>query len=75
MRKGGEGCHPVLWNIGILLHKQATLGKHFEPECMEGYGVGKSGKTLISCQLGKITYFSYVFLLFGGVVDHMIIFF
>ena len=24
----------VLWNIGILIHKQATLGKHFEPECM-----------------------------------------
>ena len=25
---------PALWNIGILLHKQATLGKHFRPECM-----------------------------------------
>ena len=25
---------PALWNIGILLHKQATLGKHFEPECI-----------------------------------------
>ena len=24
---------PALWNIGILLHKQATLGKHFRPEC------------------------------------------
>ena len=24
---------PTLWNIGILLHKQATLGKHFEPKC------------------------------------------
>ena len=23
----------ALWNIGILLHKQATLGKHFGPEC------------------------------------------
>ena len=22
---------PVLWNIDILLHKQGTLGKHFEP--------------------------------------------
>ena len=22
-----------LWNIGILLHKQATLGKQFRPEC------------------------------------------
>ena len=21
-------------NIGILLHKQATLGKHFRPECI-----------------------------------------
>ena len=25
---------PTLWNIGILLHKQATLGKHFWLECM-----------------------------------------
>ena len=25
---------PALWNIGILLHKQATLGKHFEPKYM-----------------------------------------
>ena len=25
----------ALWNIGILLHKQATLGKHFEPEHIE----------------------------------------
>ena len=25
---------PALWNIGILLHKQAILGKHFWPECM-----------------------------------------
>ena len=25
---------PALWNIGILLHKKATLGKHFEPECI-----------------------------------------
>ena len=25
---------PALWNIGILLHKQATLGKHFPPECI-----------------------------------------
>ena len=24
---------PAPWNIGILLHKQATLGKHFLPEC------------------------------------------
>ena len=24
---------PALWNIGILLDKQATLGKHFGPEC------------------------------------------
>ena len=24
---------PTLWNIGILLHKKATLGKHFRPEC------------------------------------------
>ena len=24
---------PTLLNIGILLHKQATLGKHFCPEC------------------------------------------
>ena len=26
--------YPALWNIGILLHKQPTAGKHFEPECM-----------------------------------------
>ena len=25
---------PALWNIGISIHKQATLGKHFERECM-----------------------------------------
>ena len=25
---------PTLWNIGILLQKQATLGKHFGPECI-----------------------------------------
>ena len=25
---------PALYNIGILLHKQATLGKHFWPECI-----------------------------------------
>ena len=24
---------PALWNIGILLHKQATHVKHFCPEC------------------------------------------
>ena len=24
---------PTLWNIGILLYKQATLSKHFCPEC------------------------------------------
>ena len=24
---------PALWNIGILLHKQATRAKHFEPKC------------------------------------------
>ena len=29
----GTSFIPALWNIGILLHKQATLGKHFEPEC------------------------------------------
>ena len=23
---------PALWNIGILLDKQATLGKHFGPD-------------------------------------------
>ena len=23
----------ALWNIGILLHKQATRAKHFDPEC------------------------------------------
>ena len=27
---------PTLWNIGILLRKQATLGKHFEPKCIRG---------------------------------------
>ena len=25
--------NPTLWNIDILLHKQATLDKHFCPEC------------------------------------------
>ena len=25
---------PALWNIGILLHKQATRTKHFDGECM-----------------------------------------
>ena len=25
---------PALWNIGILLHKQATRAKHFGPECI-----------------------------------------
>ena len=25
---------PTLWNIGILLHKQATLGKYFGFECI-----------------------------------------
>ena len=25
---------PSLWNIGILLHKQATRIKHFCPECI-----------------------------------------
>ena len=24
---------PALWNIGILLHKQAIHAKHFDPEC------------------------------------------
>jgi hypothetical protein len=24
---------PTLWNIGILLHKQATRTKHFDPVC------------------------------------------
>jgi hypothetical protein len=24
---------PALWNIGILLHKQATRTKHFDSEC------------------------------------------
>ena len=28
---------PALWNIGILLHKQATLGKHFRPECTSAF--------------------------------------
>ena len=23
----------ALWNIGILIHKQATRAKHFGPEC------------------------------------------
>ena len=25
---------PILWNIGILIHKQATHAKHFGPECI-----------------------------------------
>ena len=25
---------PTLQNIGILLHKKANLGKHFQPECI-----------------------------------------
>jgi hypothetical protein len=32
--EASEDIIPALWNIGILLHKQATLGKHFYPECM-----------------------------------------
>ena len=36
-REGGGGnlpsLIPALWNIGILLHKQATHAKHFGPEC------------------------------------------
>ena len=36
-KAGGSGnlpsLIPALWNIGILLHKQATLGKHFELDC------------------------------------------
>ena len=36
LNPGGSGNHPflipALWNIAILLHKQATPGKHFEPE-------------------------------------------
>ena len=43
---GGRGyppsCIPALWNIGILLHKQATRTKHFEPECT--YWLGGSEK-------------------------------
>ena len=38
---GGSGNPPSLipasCNIGILDHKQATLGKHFEPECNSKY--------------------------------------
>ena len=30
---------PVLWNISILLHKQATHGKHFGPECKQKVGI------------------------------------
>ena len=28
---------PALWNIGILLHKQATRIKHFCPECISNH--------------------------------------
>ena len=35
---GGSGNPPslisALWNIGILLHKQATHAKYFDSECM-----------------------------------------
>ena len=35
---GGRGnlpsLIPALWNLGILLHKQGTLAKHFGPECI-----------------------------------------
>ena len=27
---------PALWNLGILLQKQATLTKHFDGQCMCG---------------------------------------
>ena len=35
-----ESCNPpslitALWNIVILINKQVTLGKHFEPECIK----------------------------------------
>ena len=39
---------PALWNIGILLHKQATLSKHFEPKCIKD-------KTTINC-VNSISY-------------------
>ena len=29
--------NPALWNIGILLHKQATRTKHFESQCITQY--------------------------------------
>ena len=37
----GSGNPPFLisaiWNIGILLHKQATRNKHFDSECITWY--------------------------------------
>ena len=37
-KTGGSGnpasLIPALWNIGILLHKQATRTKHFDSECI-----------------------------------------
>ena len=33
---------PTLWNIGILLHKQATRGKHFESECITAVASGNA---------------------------------
>ena len=35
-----HGSHTPTSPEAVLLHKQATLGKHFEPECTTYMGVG-----------------------------------
>jgi hypothetical protein len=51
---GGSGKPPSLipdlWNIGILIHKQATLSKHFESECMNlaEFGMSWQNKGIFS---------------------------
>ena len=40
---------PAVWNIGGLLHKQATLGKHFRPECMTQIEMNFDVKCALMC--------------------------
>ena len=34
-----HGSHTPTSPEAVLLHKQATLGKHFEPECMQPFSL------------------------------------
>ena len=49
---------PTLQNIGILLHKQATLGKNFETQCIYVEDRAKSPK-LKQNIAGSIKFFNY----------------